>query len=363
MSFIDTPLRDDEPHRFLVTRLLRENPALARHYLWDCNPMPTEMDALWLHLGCGTRVFEGFVNLDSCPQDTRVIKWNLLDLWPEELNQKVDGVFSEDCLEHFFHAEQTYILCNINRALKPTRVARILMPSLAKLIEQYPVYRPGPHDYLYSNFGVETAGDAVNYAMRFTGHRWFHDPQSLAHLSALCGFDVTATDCARSTVAEFNGLNLRDESSGSLSFANDLRKNRGISRVLVSSGRVTGAAKVEELAEGAALFVATAPRPSVEYVLPRRMTSESIVCINFRSSNLSSFDWGLKTLVIDEINRAKPWYFDETLKCQPCMNLMTKSQLRLVLGGDREFSRFSFSPAASAGEYFTLGCVEMFVLE
>lgn len=343
-------------------RLWRENPGLARHYLWDSNPTLTESGALWLHLGCGVTVLEGFVNLDVVPQDLRVIRWNLLDLWPEKLEQKVDGIFSEDCLEHFFFGEQTYILCNINRALRPTGVARILMPSVAKLVESYSTFGAASGDFLHGTYGVETGGDCFNYGMRFTGHRWLHDRHSLARMSALCGFDAIATSCASSAVEKFNGLNLRDESN-SASFANDLHKTRHVSRMLVSPAMVNGAAKVEDLGTDAALFVATSPRPAVEYSLPQSVASNSVACINFRSSNLSSFDWGLKTLVVDEINDVKPWYFDETLKSQPCMNLITKSQLKLALGGDRDFSRLNFSPAANSGEYFTLGCVEVFVLE
>ena len=348
---------------FSLARLGRENPGLARHYLWDRNPMPAESGALWLHFGCGERVLDGFVNLDFIPHDERVTAWNLLDLWPEELADKVEGVFSEDTLEHFFHAEQTYILCNINRALKTGAVARTLMPSLARLVDFSADYRPTPDEFLHSTFGVETGGDALNMGMRFSGHRWLHDPHSLAHMAAICGFDLIATDCARSSVAKFNGLNLRDESN-SLSFANDLRKTRRISRVIVGPALVTGAERVEELAADAALFVATSERPVVEYVLPHSMASGSVACVNFRSSNLSTFaEHNLKTLVIDEINRAKPWYFDETLKSRPCMNLITKSQIRLTLGGDRNFSRLLFSPAAHCGEYFTQGCAEVFVLE
>jgi predicted SAM-dependent methyltransferase len=346
---------------FSLTRLGRENPGLARHYLWGSNPMPTAGPP-WLHLGCGVTVLEGFVNLDICPQDVRVIQWNLLDLWPEELDEKVEGVFSEDCLEHFFHAEQTYILCNINRALKPAGVARILMPSVARLVESYSTFGAATGEFLHSTYGVETGGDCFNYGMRFTGHRWLHDQQSLTRMSTLCGFDATATSCASSGVEKFIGLNLRDESN-SASFANDLLKTRHMTRVTVSPASVTGAAKVEDLTVDAALFVATTERPVIEYRLAQSMTAGSVACINFRSSNLSSFDWGLKTLVIDDINRAKPWYFDETLKSQPCMNLITNGQLKLALGSDRKFSRLNFSPAANRGEYFTLGCAEVFVLE
>ncbi len=45
------------------------------------------------------------------------------------------------------------------------------------------------------------------------------------------------------------------------------------------------------------------------------------------------------------------------------VNFITKNQLKLVLGGNQDFSKLSFWPAANSGEYFTLGCVEVFVLE
>ena len=132
--------------KFSVAALSQQNPTLAGHYLWTNTPMPAYTDELWLHVGCGVRVFDGFVNIDLCPQDDRVVKWNLLDLWPEEMEKNVAGMFSECCLEHFFQVEQTYILCNLNRAMKSEAVGRILMPSLSLLIKSYGTYVAGPHD-------------------------------------------------------------------------------------------------------------------------------------------------------------------------------------------------------------------------
>ena len=338
---------------FSLSRLERENPGLASYFIWDNNPMPMTDGSAWLHMGCGVRVFDGFVNLDICPQDLRVVKWNFLGMWPEQLAEKIEGVFSEDCFEHFFHGEQTYILCNINRALRPGGVARILMPLLAMGNSD-----PGPGDYFHDAYGVETNTDALNYGMRFTGHRWLHNQNSLARMASICGLEATPTNCSTSIEPKFNGLNLRDETN-SASFAADLRKTRSISRRLVSSGNVTGATKIEDVANGS-LYVATTARPTVEYSLQQSVPSESVVCINFRSSNLSSFDWPLKTLVIDEVNRGKPWYFDETLKSQPCMNVITKSQLKVALGGHRNISTLHFSPATNPGEFFTVGCAELY---
>jgi len=347
---------------FSLNRLARENPGLAGHYRWSTNVAPATGTPLFLHLGCGERVLDGFVNLDFIPHDERVFAWNLLDLWPDEWTGVAEGVFSEDVLEHFFHAEQAYILCNANRALRSGGVARTLMPSLPRLVDFSADYKPEPNEFLHQVFGVETGADALNMGLRFSGHRWLHSPQSLARMAAMCGFDVVPTTCAVSTVEKFNGTNLRDEND-SLSFANDLRVARSISRTLLAPQTIVGARPVEDLAEGARLFVATAARPTVEYVLPDRMESDALACLNIRSSNLSSFhEHNLKWLVIDDVHRDSPWHFDETLKSRPCMNLVTRNQLRLVAGDAKQFGRLLFSPAAQVGEYFTLGCAEVFVL-
>lgn len=339
-----------------------QDPGLAAIFRWGTNAMPAASGPLWLHLGCGERVFDGFVNLDFIPYDARVMEWNLLDLWPADLAGIVKGVFSEDTLEHFFHAEQAYILCNVNRALEPGAVARTLMPSLARLVQYSADWKPRPDELLHTSFGVETGGDALNMGMRFSGHRWLHDHESLARMAAWCGFETIPTSCATSTVEKFNGLNLRDESN-SLAFANDLRKRKAIERVLVLPRDVTGAEFVEDTGGDVQLFVATSERPRVEYTLPGALDPRSVACINIRSANLSSFfEHNLKTLVVDDVHSDRPWHFDETLKSRSCMNLVSHDQMRLVAADAPTFSKLSFSPAARVGERFTLGCAEVFVL-
>ena len=291
------------PPEFSLNRISRENPGLAGHYLWGTNVAPVAAAPLFLHLGCGERVLDGFLNLDFIPHDERVFAWNLLDLWPDAWVGVAEGVFAEDVLEHFFHAEQAYLLCNANRVLRPDGVARMLMPSLPRLVDYSTDYKPEPDEFLHQVFGVETGADALNMGLRFSGHRWLHSPQSLARMATMCGFDAVPTSCAVSTVEKFNGINLRDEND-SLSFANDLRKVRPIARTLLAPQAIVGARLVEELADGVRLHVATAARPTVEYVLPAPMESAAVACLNVRSSNLSSFrEHSLKSLVIDDVHR------------------------------------------------------------
>ncbi|MCC6194319.1 MAG: hypothetical protein IT518_07605 [Burkholderiales bacterium] len=348
---------------FSLRRLAQENPALAANYLWGTNAAPPAAPPLYVHLGCGERVLDGFVNLDFLPHDDRVAAWNLLDVWPEAWSGAVEGVFSEDVLEHFFYAEQAYILCNANRVLRPGKVARVLMPSLPRLVEYSTDYQPAPDELLHQAFGVETGADALNMGLRFSGHRWLHSEESLRRLAAMCGFDLVPTACATSTVGKFNGINLRSETD-SLSFACDLVKARPVARVAAAPSAVSGAQLVEEVAAGARLYVATADRPRVEYALPARVRCADVACLNLRSANLSSFfEHNLKWLVLDGLRRDNPWHFDETLKSRPCMNLVTHNQLRLVAPDATSFQALAFSPAAKAGEYFTLGPAEAFVLQ
>jgi hypothetical protein len=215
---------------------------------------------------------------------------------------------------------------------------------------------------LHELWGTETAADCFNYGMRFTGHRWLHDNQSLRRMGSICGFDATSTSCAESTIPQLINLNLRDESN-SASFAVELRKVRHVSRLLVVPNAIKGASHVEDLSPEGSLFVTTSHKPTVEYVLPKTIDSNSVACINIRSSNLSSANWGEKTLVVDHPDPVSPWRYDETLVSQPCMNLITSGQIRLMLGGNRQIRRFHFTPAANEEEYFTLGSAEVFLMQ
>jgi hypothetical protein len=82
-----------------------------------------------------------------------------------------------------------------------------------------------------------------------------------------------------------------------------------------------------------------------------------------RSTNLSSFlEHNQKWLAINEERRADPWYFDETQKSRPCMNVATRNQLRAIATDVHAIASFTFSPTARAGEHFIIGCAEVFDL-
>jgi len=196
----------------LLSRTPPELRAGLEASVWRTNPMVEwRGERLLLQLGCGDNPLPGFANVDFLPESRDVTEWDLLQAWPEALSGQVDHAFSEDVLEHFFLDEQTYLLAQLNLALKPEGVFRVLMPSAALLVGLREGFDPDA-DFLAQNFGVRTGADALNLGMRFGGHRWLHDEESLAHLACQCGFEPATTSCAESKVPALLRMVLRSNS-------------------------------------------------------------------------------------------------------------------------------------------------------
>lgn len=347
---------------FSLLQLRELNQELASQFLWQTNAFDGDVPP-WLHWGCGDRYFEGFAHVDFRPADPRVLDWDLLDPWPlDEWRAHFCGAFSEDVLEHFFIGEQAYLLCNLNALLRPGGVARILMPGYTRLVERVRERDARPGGFLHDTFGVASEVDAINMGMRFSGHRWLHDPASLARLAASCGFEARPTSCRDSSLPELCARNLRDESS-SASFAMDLHKQRSVVRHVLPAREVGGAVRIETLDHGASLYHAIADEPWATYQLPASLAMDDLACLNVRSANVSSFrDHYYKRIVFEHGHATATWRLDETIKSKATMNPMTRDQILIGSRGQTHVSRIRFHPARRE-EYFTLGPLELFVLE
>lgn len=344
---------------FSLAALQAANPALAAQFIWRSNVLPEPIPARWLHWGCGSNVFDEFVNVDfvAGPQ---VLEWDFLDLWPLHAAGQFEGAFSEDTLEHFFLAEQAYILCNLNLLLQAGGVARILMPSWSRLLA-LGAKAAAPGEFLRETFGVATEVDAMNAGLRFSGHRWLHDGQSLAFLAADCGFNAVSTSCAESTVPWLSNRNLRSEAD-SASFATDLVKRAALRRLEVPPAEVVGAERVEQLEGGIEVWRATAADARVHYPLETPLAVADLALANIRSANLSEFrSHYYKAIGFHTGGAEGVWRLDETLKSKPCMNLATRQQIRQATVAVPTVGAVWFQPVAQAGQLFTLGSLELFV--
>ncbi len=90
---------------------------------------------LFLNLGCGKDVRDGFLNLDLFSDDPNVIKMDIRKL--EFSDNIVDLILASDVLEHFSHRETDIILKEWARVLKPNGEIIIRCPSLSLQLKAY----------------------------------------------------------------------------------------------------------------------------------------------------------------------------------------------------------------------------------
>lgn len=345
-----------------LRRVLEVRPPFLDPYLWQENPWDSEQTrGIWLHLGCGDHVLEGFHNIDFIADQPGIITWDLLDPWPEVLVGNVAGVYSEELLEHFFYAEQLYIGANVNRMLLNGAVNRVIMPNLKRLLAVYSHYEPGPQRFFYKKYGALTGADALNAGLRFSGHRWLHDADSFRIQGGACGFEVKPSSCEHSLERQFNGINKRDEKN-SLSFAHDLVKRSEVRRQRNSPENVTKSSRLVELQENQILYRSLG-ESSVSYRLEPGIRLDQIVVLVIRAANLSNArEHSVHRLIINR-DPEKTHVFDETLKSKPCMNAMGFTEIMRFGNPNEYLESIEFWPATAKDEYFILGDLEIYHLD
>lgn len=168
-----------------------------------------------LHFGSGSRIFDGWINLDAYPADGVDYLMDLRSELPFE-DGSVRYIFSEHVVEHLERAYLPRILREFLRVLMPGGVARIVVPDLEFYCEKYvagdvaELSIPLPE--------CRTSADAVNSVFMDHFHRFIYDFDTLRDELTAAGFgDVRRTAYAES---EYDGLalDLMDPSraSGSL---------------------------------------------------------------------------------------------------------------------------------------------------
>lgn len=359
--------------------LARCNPRLAQWFAWSHDDWQgADAAGAHVHLGCGSAVLDGFVNLDFLPHDARVRECRLLDIWPRRLAGSVAAFYAEDVIEHFFLTEQLYILCSMNVLLRPRGMVRLLTPDIGQLwtCGQHfdPAVLVGSGDYLADTLRCRNGMDAVNTGLRMGGHRWLHDFASLRRVAEECGFDARRTPCAVSEDPKLCNINLRGDSD--ISFAAELHAARPLRHLLVwpehIANAVPGAGGDPDGALPAGLdaapdalqpvFRAVTGDPGIIYRLPD-VAVDRIAMVNVRSANLCEFR---------EHNFAKLYfrpeenggiYVDRTLHSVPHMNGFTRADVETAMRGEPVLRSVRFDPSEREGDLFTVGPLELFLYD
>ncbi|HEY0562443.1 MAG TPA: tetratricopeptide repeat protein, partial [Methylophilus sp.] len=142
---------------------------------------------IYLHLGCGERKFEGFINIDA--ETSADMQLDLTQPLPWQ-KSSVSGIYSEHFFEHISQAQGLALLHECQRVLKPGGIVRIAMPDLATVISDYVNNTMHPD---WERFGLDwtaTRCERLNIAMRWWGHQWIYDEEELVRLAKKVGLEV-----------------------------------------------------------------------------------------------------------------------------------------------------------------------------
>jgi predicted SAM-dependent methyltransferase len=138
-------------------------------------------EPLLLHLGCGSELKLGWINVDLWPVNAD-LHWDLRMGIPFPTDC-ADGVFHEHVLEHIPKPAGLKFLQECFRVLKPTGVLRVVVPNAGNALRGY-VKDDGRTTILYPSnlMGIE----ALFYE---NGHVSMFDSQTLAMMLRAAGFE------------------------------------------------------------------------------------------------------------------------------------------------------------------------------
>lgn len=165
-----------------------------------------------INLGSGHWKFEGWVNVDLDRDSRPDVCADLAAGLPfREASARL--MHSEDFLDQLELDRARAFLAECHRILVPGGVLRLLVPDLERMARLY-LDAPDRLRNLWSeHVGIPlqtgTAGEVFNLGMRFAGHRFMYDGETLEALLRSCGFDPRRQAWNESEVPELRGLDLR----------------------------------------------------------------------------------------------------------------------------------------------------------
>ena len=89
-----------------------------------------------LHLGCGTKKMQGYVNIDSVKGVDPDLVHDLTKPFPYK-DQSVDEILAEDLLEHFDKYMRILVISEWVRVLKVGGTIIIQVPNFKKILFKY----------------------------------------------------------------------------------------------------------------------------------------------------------------------------------------------------------------------------------
>ncbi|OGU35890.1 MAG: hypothetical protein A2315_15935 [Ignavibacteria bacterium RIFOXYB2_FULL_35_12] len=142
---------------------------------------------LYLHLGSGSNIISGFINIDVNPLRKGILYYDIRNKLPFKAGS-VRFVFASNVFEHFYPDEIFEIFRNIYQNLESDGIIRIVVPDLEKAVDAY-------KEKKYSFFGAfprsykSIGGRFSNFIFCDAQHRITYDFSYLQELLMISGFN------------------------------------------------------------------------------------------------------------------------------------------------------------------------------
>ena len=142
-----------------------------------------------LHVGCGTKPFAGWINIDLKARPHVELVWNVTDGLPFP-NGSCELIHSEHVLEHIPLVQAVGFLRECHRVLKVGGVVRVGMPCVAEAVRRYheDTWREATWLKTFGYTHLQTRAEYVNVCFRHWGHQWLYDVEELTRRLEEAGF-------------------------------------------------------------------------------------------------------------------------------------------------------------------------------
>ena len=150
-----------------------------------------------LHLGCGNKKLDGWINVDSVAAFEPDLLHDITQTLPYP-DLSVDEVLAEDLLEHFDKYLRYVVFHEWTRVLRLGGRVTIQVPNFKKILFKYLKF--GYDNFVDFIFG-ENMWESKTYLGHFGNHKWGYSKDSLAKFVGQFGI--------RPEAIEETGLNLR----------------------------------------------------------------------------------------------------------------------------------------------------------
>ena len=138
-----------------------------------------------LHLGCGTKILEGWINIDSVEACKPDLVADISQPLPYE-DLTVDEILAEDLLEHFDKYLRFVVFYEWARVLKIDGTITLQVPDFQKILKKYSKF--GYDNFVDFIFG-ENMWESKFYNGHFGNHKWGYSQKTLVEFVKLFGIE------------------------------------------------------------------------------------------------------------------------------------------------------------------------------